>query len=64
MTKPKDEPQTPGRKPRAGEAATNVSVRLVESEKKTYEAEAKRSGMTLGQWIRAACEAFLKKARK
>jgi predicted HicB family RNase H-like nuclease len=54
----------PGRPERAGEPSKMVGVRLTDSERKAYAVDAKRRGLTLSQWIRAALEAFLKRRSK
>lgn len=69
MAKKTDEPQTPGRKPRAGEATSMVGIRLTDSERGDYERAAKATkvpgkdgkprSMTLAEWIRYACAALL-----
>lgn len=59
-----DEPRPPGRPPLRGEASKMVGVRLTDAERSAYESAAKRAGVSLAQWIRAACEAFLKRTRK
>lgn len=57
-------PRGAGRNARAGEAAINVTIRLAPSERDNYRRAAKRGGVTLGEWIRAACAAQLKRAKR
>lgn len=55
-SKSKPHPTGGGRKPRAGSPATSlVAVRLTEKEHGIYRAEAEGEGVSLGEWIRAAC---------
>lgn len=64
MTKKKDEPKQAGRKPRAGEPTSMVGIRVTSSEREEYEAAAAARSMSLAEWIRAACAAFLKRTKK
>ena len=41
-----------------------VAIRLTPDERDQYTAAAKTSGLKLGEWIRAACEAWLKRSTK
>lgn len=65
-----DNEETRGRNPRKpvlgkpGEAASNVTVRLTATERAAFASDAKRAGMSLSDWIRAACAAFLKRAKR
>lgn len=58
-----DEPAKPGR-PSRGKPGGMIGVSVTAEERAAYEAAAKSKSMTLSQWIRAACEAFLKRTRK
>lgn len=56
MTKPRK----PGRPRRARAAADDrVTIRLTPQERARYEAAAARKEQTLGEWLRAAAEAYL-----
>jgi hypothetical protein len=57
MAKKKRDPR--GRKARAGEASSNVTVRLASSEREAYQAAADAAGITLAGWIRQACAAHV-----
>lgn len=58
---PYDRPAKVGRKPRGHEAGKMVGVLMTANERAAYEADAKRRKMSLSEWIRAACAAFLKR---
>ena len=62
--KTKTNPLGSGRNPRKGEASSNVTIRLAPVELDTYRAAAVAADLTLGEWIRAACEAWLKRSTK
>lgn len=59
-----DEPRGVGRPARGKEPASTLSLRLNAKERADYEAAAKKTDMSLAEWIRAACAAFLKKAKR
>lgn len=61
-SKPKN-PETRGRKARGGIAGTPVTVRLTPDEREQFEAAAEERSMSLAEWIRAACAAFLKRRK-
>ncbi len=56
-------PKPKGRPARSGEASSNVTVRLTDSERAAYDDAATEREMTLGEWIRAACASFLKRRK-
>lgn len=62
--KQKEEARAAGRPARAGEPSKMVGVRLTDTERDEYEAAAKTKSMSLAEWIRAACSAFLKRRSK
>lgn len=64
--KTKTNPEGRGRWPRDGatKAATGITVRLTDDERARYTTAAETAGLTLGQWIRSACEAQLKRSGK
>lgn len=60
----KSNPLGIGRNPRAREAAKiNITFRLTPTESVAYRAAAEVEGLTLGDWIRAACESRLPSVR-
>ena len=59
----KTNPHGAGRNPRLGERASTLSLRLTPTERAAYQAAADRDGVTLGEWIRAACDAQLPKRK-
>lgn len=62
--KSKRNPLGAGRSPRAGEAAAHkVTIRLTDSERVAYRAAAEAQGVTVGDWIRAACAMCLPKRK-
>lgn len=60
---PKEEKAGPGRKPRGDAAAKMIGVRVTDAERTTWEAAAKRSSMSLGEWIRHCCSLVLGRKR-
>ncbi len=58
-----DEPAKPGR-PSRGKPGGMIGVSVTAEERAAYEAAAAKSKLSISQWIRAACEAFIKRARK
>lgn len=58
-----DEPPKPGR-PSRGKPGGMIGVSVTADERDAYEGAAKRAGLSLSEWIRSACAAFLKKARR
>jgi hypothetical protein len=60
--KTKSNPLGAGRNPRAGAAANEkLTIRLTTKERADYELAAGREDVSLGEWIRAACAAQLKR---
>jgi hypothetical protein len=60
-----DNPTGVGRNPRGSAAAdTRVTIRLTDEEHARYTAAADTAGITLGQWLRAAAEAQIKRSGK
>ncbi len=63
--KTKTNPLGAGRNPRADKAAANkVTVRLTDAELATYQRAATGAGLSLADWIRAACVARLARKAK
>ncbi|MFN0248113.1 MAG: hypothetical protein ACKV2T_14580 [Kofleriaceae bacterium] len=62
--KTKSNPLGAGRNPRAGEPAKPFTFNLTTSERTRYQAAADADSKTLGEWIRAACEAQLSRASR
>ncbi|MBV8760072.1 MAG: hypothetical protein JO257_22465 [Deltaproteobacteria bacterium] len=53
-----------GRKARAGEAGTPITVRLTSDERAQYDKAAASEEMSLAEWIRAACTERLTRKRR
>lgn len=60
----KRNPRGAGRYPRAGKPAErNLTIRLTEDERERFQRAANAAELTLGDWIRSACEAHLRRKR-
>jgi len=61
----KSNPRGLGRPPSTGETASkNLTIRLTPTQHAAYEAASQAESVSLGDWIRAACEARLPKPKR
>lgn len=56
--------ETRGRKPRGGEPSSLFAIRLTHEELAKYREAATAAGMSVSEWVRAACAAFLKRSKR